>query len=368
MIKIIQNCKLYSPEFLGYKDILVVNDKIEEISDRIFLSGVEYKKVDADGLCACPGFIDEHVHVIGGGGQEGFNSFIPEVNASDLVEVGTTTVLGLLGTDGYVKELGPLYAKVKQLDEQGITAYMLTSFYGVPPKTITGEVASDLIYIDKVIGCKLAMSDDRSSFPTKLEILRLINQVRLGGFTSGKHGILHIHLGNLPSRMDLLLEIAREYPTLISYISPTHTIRTSELFEQSMEFARMGGFIDISTGGTKFTDPHKAVAIALENGVSIGNMAFSTDGRGGVKGIDPVSGKSFYRPAPLDKNFVAFKALVNDGILEMENALRLLTSNPARNLSLRNKGRIAKGADADIVLMDNNMDIVSVYAGGERLK
>jgi beta-aspartyl-dipeptidase (metallo-type) len=107
-----------------------------------------------------------------------------------------------------------------------------------------------MIYIDKVIGCKLAISDDRSSFPTQHEILRLINQVRLGGFTSGKGGILHIHLGALESRIDDLLAIAEKYPTLISYISPTHCSRTEKLFRDCLRFAKAGGMIDISTGGT----------------------------------------------------------------------------------------------------------------------
>jgi len=80
------------------------------------------------------------------------------------------------------------------------------------------SVANDLIFIDKVIGCKLAISDDRCSFPSINEILRLINQVRLGGFTSNKTGILHIHVGALESGIEVLLEISRKYPTLIQQL------------------------------------------------------------------------------------------------------------------------------------------------------
>ena len=114
----------------------------------------------------------------------------------------TTTVLGMLGTDGFAKELTTLYAKAKAIDDDGLSAYMLTSYYGLPTKTLMNSVADDLIFIDKVIGCKLAMSDDRSPFPTEQEILRIIHQVRLGGFTSGKGGILHIHLGALPEGIE----------------------------------------------------------------------------------------------------------------------------------------------------------------------
>lgn len=361
-----KNCKIYSPDPLKETEVLVVGDKVAAISDKISISGIDVQEVDLQGRYLVPGFIDQHVHVIGGGGQFGFSSMIPEVTVPELVQVGTTTVLGLLGTDGFVKQLQTLYSKTKALCEQGLSAYMLTSYYGLPERTMMGSVAEDLIFIDKVIGCKLAMSDDRSSFPTEQEILRLVNQVRLGGFTSGKHGILHIHLGNLETKIDTLLSIVDKYPTLISYLSPTHCIRTRPLFDQCVEFAKKGGMMDISTGGTKFTDPWKAVGIALEQGAPLENLTFSSDGHGGVKRVNPETGEVTYTPAPLDINYKAFVNLVKDGVLPIEKALTLLTSNPARNLSLKNKGKIAVGCDADFVVLDDSLAISEVYAMGRR--
>lgn len=218
MFTLIKNANLYAPEPLGISDILLADGKIALIDRKIDLAGIPYETIDAAGCAVTPGFIDQHVHITGGGGQTGYASLVPDVSVSELVACGTTTVLGLLGTDGFVKELTTLYAKTKALEDDGLSAYMLTSFYGLPSKTLMSCVADDLIFIDKVIGCKLAMSDDRSAFPTELEILRLINQVRLGGFTSGKGGILHIHLGALPEGITPLLNIARHYPTLISYL------------------------------------------------------------------------------------------------------------------------------------------------------
>ncbi len=365
MINIIKNAKIYSPDKIGEKDILFVNDKIVEIRDSIDFTGVEKHVIDAGGKYVCPGFIDQHVHISGGGGQAGFASFVGEVHISELISVGTTTVMGMLGTDGFVKELSTLYSKAKALDSEGISSFMLTSYYGLPEKTITGSVAEDLIYIDKVIGCKVALSDDRCSFPSENEILRLINQVRLGGFTSGKHGIIHIHLGALESRIDVLTAISRRYPTLIPYISPTHTIRTGPLFMDCMKFAAMGGMIDISTGGTKFTDPHKAVGIALEKGVPLDRMTFSSDGRGGVRKIDPLTGITTYRPAPLDMNYIEMTRLVSSGILPLEEALKLITENPAANMKIKSKGRIMPGYDADFVFLDENLKITDVYARGK---
>lgn len=230
MFTLIKNANLYAPAYLGKTDILLCGEKIAHISKTIELNESFCHTIDVQGKIVTPGFIDQHVHITGGGGQQGYASLVPEVTMSELVACGTTTVLGMLGTDGFAKELTTLYAKAKAIDDDGLSAYMLTSYYGLPTKTLMNSVADDLIFIDKVIGCKLAMSDDRSPFPTEQEILRIIHQVRLGGFTSGKGGILHIHLGALPEGIEPLLNIARHYPTLISYLSPTHLIRTEALF------------------------------------------------------------------------------------------------------------------------------------------
>lgn len=365
MFRLIKNAHIYAPKDLGTNDILLCGNKIAMIGPKIDLAGVEMDVFDAEGKIVTPGFIDRHVHVIGGGGQQGFASLAPEVTVSELISCGTTTVIGLLGTDGFVKDLPSLYAKVKGLSQEGLSAYMLTGYYGIPTPTLTHSVAEDLIYIDKVIGCKLAMSDDRSSFPTELEILRLINQVRLGGFTSGKGGFLHIHLGNLPSGISLLIDIAKKYPTLIKYLSPTHMIRTELLFQQAIEFAKMGGNVDFSTGGTRFQLPHQCVVEAIAKGVDLNRISFSSDGHGGVRRINPVTGEDTYRPAPLDLNFKEMRTLVKECDMPLEQALKLITENPAHHMYLHQKGEIAIGKDADLCMLDQQLNLTDVILNGE---
>jgi len=364
MLKLLKNCDVYAPQKLGKKDILVAGEKIIKIDATINLSGIECQVFDLGGKIVAPGFIDQHVHITGGGGQTGYASMVPEVQMSELIACGTTTVLGMLGTDGFVKELTTLYAKCKALDMDGITAFMLTSYYGLPEKTILSSVAKDLIFLDKVIGCKLAISDDRCSFPSETEILRLINQVRLGGFTSGKTGILHLHVGALESGIEVLLDIARQYPTLIQHISPTHVIRTKLLFEQAIKFAKLGGMIDVSTGGTQYDEPYKCVLHAINQGISVDSMTFSSDGRGGVRRIDPITGEDSYKPAPLHRNFSEMVKLVRNGGVPLEQALCLITSSPAKNLKIPNKGYIREGFDADCCVLDQELKLTEVFAKG----
>lgn len=367
MIKIIRNAQVFAPEERGKKDLLIVGEKIVAIEDSINWEPPECKVLDAGSKILTPGLIDQHIHITGAGGTQGYLSMTQEVAIEELIACGTTVVLGMLGTDGVNRSLNSLHTKVKSLELEGISAYMLTSYYGIPPLTITGSVLEDLMLIDKVIGCKVAISDPRSSFPTENELLKLLWEVHVGGLSSGKGGILHVHLGALESGMAILIEAVEKHGIPVEHISPTHVGRTKPLFEQAITFAKLGGMIDISTGGTKFDEPWKQVLYALENGVPIDNMTLSSDGNAGVAKRDN-NGKviSFYQ-APLDLNLVNVINLIKEGGVRVEDAFRLITSNPAKNLSLKNKGKISVGADADFCLFDTDFTLTDVMARGEMM-
>ena len=364
MLKLIKNASLYTPDFLGNKDILLAGSKIVAIDDNLdsFKNGSEV--FDMKGRIVVPGFIDQHIHVNGAGGKDGFSSMTPEVNMVDLIACGTTTVVGLLGTDGTLRNIRSLYSKTKALEQEGISAYMYCGYYGVDSVTITDSIQGDMVFIDNVLGCKIAISDIRSSYPTALELARKLRDVRVGGGIARKKGILHIHLGNLPSKMDVLFELVNEYGFPIEHISPTHVTRTKELFDQAIEFAKLGGMIDITTGASKYTAPYLSVLYALEQGASIDNMTFSTDGHAGLSktGTD---GTTQVVKAPIHTNLKEVVDLIKLGNYPIEKAIRLITSNPAKNLGLKNKGKIEIGCDADLCVFDEQFNLLDVFANGK---
>ena len=362
---LIKNTNLYSPTFLGKKDILISNGKIVAIEDEITKHNVFSEVWDAQGLTTTPGFIDQHIHVIGAGGKHGFASMTPQLHLGELIKCGTTSVVGLLGTDGSTRSIKTLYSKIQALNQEGISAYMYTGYYGLDKVYLMNSLQEDMIYIDCVLGCKIAISDIRSSYPSALELLRLLRNVRVGGMLSGKKGILHLHLGALSSKMDLLFEIVENYEFPIEHISPTHVGRTKDLFEQAIIFAKMGGMIDITTGASKYTDAYKSVLYAIENNVSIENITFSSDGNAGLDKLDNNNNLVGFKSAPFDKNLEEVINLHKLGGVAFEDSLKLITSNPAKNLGLKSKGQIKNNFDADICFFDSDLKLSSVIANGK---
>lgn len=107
MIKLLKNANVYAPEKLGKKDILVEGEKILLMRDSIEgyegLPGVE--TYDLEGKTVVPAYIDLHVHITGGGGEQGPASRVPESQLSEFFKNGITTVVGLLGTDGVTRSV-----------------------------------------------------------------------------------------------------------------------------------------------------------------------------------------------------------------------------------------------------------------------
>ena len=377
MIILIKNAEVYAPENLGIKDVLIVNDKIAAVDNNIFMGADTYlnvTEIDARGKKLVPGFIDSHVHIIGGGGEGGFATRTPEATLSGLTSAGVTTVVGCLGTDGVARDLVSLLAKAKGLEEEGITAYIYSGSYRLPFKTITGEVMKDIMVIDKVIGIgEIAISDHRSSQPSFDEFIRAVADVRVGGMLSGKAGIVNIHLGDGKRKIDMLKRVIKETEIPITQFLPTHINRNPQLFEECVSYAKGGGYIDFTgsedpdfweetDGEVRFS---KGLKRLLDEDVNIDNFTLSSDGQGSLPIFNEKKefvGIGVGKSACLIK---AIKECVFKEEIPLEIAIRAITSNAAKILKLRKKGRIDVNMDADLCLLDENLDVDTVIAKGK---
>lgn len=375
MIKIIKGAKVYSPEYLGVKDVLLIGDKIGAIEDSINMdsySFMEVQVIEGKDKILAPGFIDSHVHIIGGGGEGGFKTRTPEIMLSDIITGGVTTVVGCLGTDGVTRNMLSLLAKARGLEEEGITTFIYTGSYRIPVTSITGEVMKDIIIVDKIIGVgEVAISDHRSSQPSLEELKKLSADARVGGILSNKAGVINLHLGDGRAMINMLIDIVENTEIPYSQFIPTHMNRNPYLFEAALEYGKAGGFIDFTTSSDpSFYDEgevkaSKALRKALEAGVPVERVTFSSDGQGSLPMFNEKKEFIGLRVGKVETLFKEVKEAVVDEKVPFEKAVRVITTNPAALLKLKNKGKIAKGFDADVVLLEeNSLEIDTVIAKG----
>ncbi len=377
MITIIKKIKVYKPEYIGVKDVLLIGGKIAGIEDNIHVElndFVEVVEIDGSGKILVPGFIDSHVHILGGGGEGGFGTRTPEATLTGLTTAGVTTVVGCLGTDGISRDMVSLLAKARALEEEGISTYIYSGSYRFPVKTITGDIMKDIMVVDKIIGVgEIAVSDHRSSQPTFEEFVRVVAEARVGGMLSGKAGIINIHLGDGKRKLELLLRAVKETEIPITQFLPTHINRNEELFKECLEYAKYGGFVDFTgsedpefweeqDGEVRFS---KGLRRMLEGGVSQDNFTLSSDGQGSLPIFNE---KKEYVGIGVGKSTCLLKS-IKDAVfnekLPLETVLRAVTSNPAKIFKFKNKGRIEKGFDADLCILDESLNINTVIAKGK---
>lgn len=369
---LIKNADVYAPQPLGIVDILIINDKIAKIGQQLAApQGLDCQILDAQNRKVVPGYVDQHVHIIGGGGESGPYSRTPEINLSELTKVGITTVVGVLGTDGTSRHNESLLAKARGLTHEGITAYMLTGSYEIPLHNMTGDVRRDIILINECLGIgEVALSDHRSSQPTREELEKVLTQARLGGMLSGKAGVVQFHMGVGQRGMDVLLAIVKETEIPARHFIPTHVNRAFHLFEQAKEFARLGGYVDI-TSGIREQDgfpacvkPSDAIKILYEEGVPLDRVTMSSDANGCMSVTLPDGSQKQLAVSP-----DSFQEEVKDALLAgvpTEVVAKVVSSNPAQANGLYpQKGCLQADSDADLIIYSDSYDVDTVIAKGQ---
>lgn len=376
MLTLIKNGEVYTPTYIGKKDLLLVDEKIGFIEDHISLPTdfVDINVVDASGMKVVPGFIDSHVHITGGGGEGSYKTRTPELQLTDATLSGITTIIGVIGTDGTTRTMPNLIAKARALEEEGITCYVHTGSYQVPVKTLTGKIEDDLILIDRIIGVgEIAISDHRSSQPTVEEMAKLASAARIGGMLSGKAGIVNIHVGDSSDHLDLILKVLETTDLPIRQFYPTHINRNPHLFEAGISYAKKGGWVDFTTSTIpKFlaegeVSCSQGLKRMLDANVPIEQITFTSDGQASLPDFNEDGEMVGLKIGKVNTLFQAVKDAVHQEQIPLQTALKVITSNPATILKLQQKGELKPGKDADIVLLDHDLSIQSVWAKGQHM-
>ena len=369
---LIRNASVIAPEQLGLRDILTAGERIVSVADpgTISISGVEVDEIDATDLFVLPGMVDSHVHLLGGGGEGGPATRAPEIRIEDIVGAGVTTVIGCLGTDGVTRHQSSLMAKARGLEAEGITAFVFVGSYELPVQNVTGSVRSDLALLPSVLGAgEIAISDYRSAQPTFDELARLAAECRVGGMLGGKPGILHLHLGDGARGLELVFRIIHETEIPAAQIIPTHCNRNPALLEEAFRFTAEGGRIDLTAGigaHAPAMSVEAAIRLAVENGAPLDRISVSSDANGSLPVFDENGALESLEIASQRALLVQLAAIVRAGVLELSEAVALFTANPATFYGLDRKGRVAVGGEADLILLDRDLQLVHVMARGQK--
>ncbi len=378
MLTLIKNVDLYTPQPQGLKHLLLAGERILAIIDPMddtVPNGSYLSTYDAQGLTAVPGFVDSLVHFCGGGGEGGFTTRTPELNFAEAAASGTTTMVGALGTDAVTRTLSNLLAKSREFAEQGLTTYFYTGSYHFPATTLTGSISTDIVYIPEIIGVgEIAIADHRASQLSVHELARVASEARVAGMISGKKGIVYCHVGDGKERLALINQVVEQTDLPIQQFYPTHINRTAELLEAGFEFIQRGGVIDFTASTTPELLAQgevacaQGLAMAIGRGLPVSQITFSSDANASLPEFDANGHLVGLKSGEISSLFKVLRESVVDAEIPLEQVLSCITVNPARILNLSQKGEIAVGKDADIVLFDRDQwEVRSVWSRGQNI-
>jgi beta-aspartyl-dipeptidase (metallo-type) len=224
-------------------------------------------------------------------------------------------------------------------------------------------------YVERFVGVKVAISEVMAPIYTIEELCRLAHAAYTGGKIAGKGAVLHAHVGDLSDGLTPLLEVHRRTGIPLRFMVPTHVNRNPVLWQQALEYARDGGYIDITAserpeaGQREAIPPARAIREAVEAGLPADRITLSSDTGGSKPRLDE-AGRSLGRYMPGPEFLLKTVRELAEGGLPWGAAVRVASSNPAEALGLSRKGRIAKGRDADLLLLTPAGEVKRVFARG----
>ena len=375
MFRLLKNGHVYSPKDLGTKDILLWEDRVIKLGEGLEIpAGFEGEVSDLSGKIIIPGIVDTHVHITGGGGEGGFTTRTSEITFEEIAEAGVTTLVGVLGTDGYARRVEDVLVKCMALREEGFDCYFLTGSYTFPITTMRGSVAEDIIFNEYCLGTgEVAHCDHRGSLMRYEEFVRLAADTRNGARLAGLKGVLNIHLGNYPDPADFFIRACEEDITFRPLIVPTHVTRKYEVFESCLKFLEYGGQIDITAGsdgdaGRKSHGSVEGLEIIYKKYGTLGRVSMTSDGNGSAPVWDELGNMIGMGKGSSKVLLEDLKKATRRGVIPFEETLRTMTTTPAQVYGLKNSaGTIVENGMANFAVLDENLDLAETILGGKRV-
>lgn len=351
---------------LSNTDVLIENGKIKAIGKN--LKAASARVIDASGKHLTPGIIDEHSHIAGTGGiNEGSQSVSSEVRIADIINSEDINIYRQLA--GGVTTSHILHGSANAIGGQ---TQVIKLRWGKNPEQMKFEGSDGFI--------KFALGENvkQSNFQIPGGNLRFpqsrmgVEQVFVDAFTRAKEYKAARAVKGNTVRQDLELDALVEILDNKRFIT-CHSYVQSEI-NMLMHVADSMGF-KINTF-THILEGYKVADGMAKRGIAGSTFSDWWAYKNEVAEAIPYNGKIMHDVGVLTGfnsddaemarrlNQEAAKAITYGGMNE-EDALKLVTLNPARMLHIDNKvGSVKVGKDADLVLWSDNP--LSIYAKAEK--
>lgn len=362
--------------FIGSGDILIEEGKIVNIADQI---SSDCRRIDVQDMYVCPGFIDIHIHGACGcdftdaerdhlkkicrylalhgitsivataltAGNEKIRSCLQNIKEYNSKKRAGAKILGVHLEGPFINEKRKGGLNEKYIQEPTLENYKnLVEGYEEIIKTVTlaPEIpgARELIRYLREKGKYVSIGHSEASYDEIVEAVNL-GANRATHIFNGMSALNHREPGTAGG----LLERKEVYAEIIADLIHLHPAVIRLIF-------------NAKGSGRCITISDAIEATGLEDGeYNIGGKEVTvSEGIGRLKESLILCGCT----TMLDQSV---KNLVAIGI-DLDDVLKSVTSNPATALGFNGrKGEIKSGCDADIVVLDDNLDVIFTVINGE---
>lgn len=347
---LLKNGWVYTPEFLGKKDVLIENGKIVYIKDYI---NEECQTIDCQNKKVCPMFVDGHENIT----RTAF------YDPKDIINSGVGSVVGVL-----TARYGQNY-----VDQNIEVAKWLASTYGLDAFALAGSknyrenVARDIVQNDNVVGVKTALNSKtviKKGNPTYEELKELSLQTFKAGERANKRVQVHVHLETefenlVDSNLTWIDKIVEETGVPYSLFKLTHAQKYGA---EIIKYANKGCFIDYNAYDGEYDGWYDDLLDAvIKQKVDLTKISFSSDL--GVLNIE----RNYERKETPITLLQTIKVLVKEKGLKFEEVLPFVTTNAGAPINDK-LGRLEAGSTAKVLVLDKKFNIDTILFNDNIIK
>lgn len=345
MSLLIKNGKICRNGALARKNIFIKNHKIEKITSQDLKAD---KIIDAKNKIVIPGLIDCHVHFRepGAAHKEDFLTGSMAAAAG-----GITTVLDMPNNN-------PPTANLQRLEEKRQLAKKSVVNYGFHFGSTNDNIA-DIEKVKDVASVKVYM--DFTTGGLKLDELNVLKKI----FTSNKTIAVHGENENILKAIELIRHAHNHlYICHVSSKEELHYAKSKKvknkvfvetcphyLFLTAKDINKLGSFAEMKPG-LKTKEDQKALWEGIKNG-KVNTIA--TDHAPHTK-EEKMQANYPYGVPGCETMLPLLLNAMNEKKITLKKIVQLCCENPAEIFRIKNKGRIKEGYDADLAIIDLNLE------------